>query len=318
MTLRNLKEIIGQKAAITLLTKAIQKKQIAHAYLFCGPKGVGKKTTAKAFLYHLFCHFSSYDPCGKCLPCQKLNKNIHPDIYYIAPEVRDIRIDSIRAVERFLHTGPLEAPYKVIFIESAEKLNPEAGNALLKSLEEPPPYALFLLITEKPFQILPTILSRTQMVRFNPLPVKTIKEYLMKNFHMEDTLAQSLAELSQGSLEIALEILDSGLLEELNAFIKASSEKDIFQRFKIIEKIIKFDKSKQELFLYLLAFWIWSSYLKKIIHDFYPQALPEIIYQGNPYIALSVISQLQSALDYFLNRELTFFVLSQNLFSKNI
>ncbi|MFN4196511.1 MAG: DNA polymerase III subunit delta' [Caldimicrobium sp.] len=314
MIIRNLKEIIGQKAAITLLTKAIQKKQTAHAYIFCGPKGVGKNTTAQAFIYHLLCLISSEDPCGKCLSCQKLDKNIHPDIFYIAPELRDIKIDSIRAVERFLRTRPLMAPYKVIIIDNAEKLNPEAGNALLKSLEEPPPYALFLLITEKPFQILPTILSRTQMVRFNPLPVKTIKEYLMKNYHMESTLAQSLAELSQGSLEIALEILDSGLLEELNAFIKASAEKDVFQRFKIIEKITKFDKTKQELFLYLLALWVWSSFLKRITQDFYPQALPEIIYQGNPYKALTLISQIQSALDYFLNRELSFFILSQNLF----
>ncbi|MFN3567416.1 MAG: ATP-binding protein, partial [Caldimicrobium sp.] len=253
----------------------------------------------------------------KCLPCQKLDKNIHPDIYYIAPEVRDIRIDSIRAIERFLRTRPLEAPYKVIFIESAEKLNPEAGNALLKSLEEPPPYALFFLITEKPFQILPTILSRTQIVRFNPLPIKTIKEYLMKNYHMEDTLAQSLAELSQGSLEITLKILDSGLLEELNAFIKASAEKDVLQKFKVIEKLTKLDKTKHELFLYLLALWVWSSYLKRQTQNFYPQALPDIIYQGNPYNALSTIFQTQIALEYFLNRELTFFILSHQLFENH-
>ncbi|MFN3505751.1 MAG: DNA polymerase III subunit delta' [Caldimicrobium sp.] len=315
MSLRNLKEIIGQKPAITLLTRAIQKKQISHAYLFCGPKGVGKKTTARAFIYHLFCQINPEDPCGKCLSCQKLDKNIHPDVYFIAPELRDIKIENIRAIERFLRTGPLEAPFKVIFMEKAEKLNPEAGNALLKSLEEPPHYGLFLLITEKPYQILPTILSRTQIVRFRPLPIKSIKEYLIKCYQIEETLAQSLAELSQGSLEIALEILDSGLLEELIAFIKASAEKNIFQKLKVIDKLIKLDKNKLELFLNLLALWIWSSYLKRITQDFYPQALPEEIYQGNPYKALSQISQTQSALEYFLNKELTFLILSKRLFS---
>lgn len=311
--IRNLSEILGQKQAINLLQGALKRGCLAHSYLFTGPKGVGKETTAKALLYHLFCHLSKESPCGSCLACKKLDRGIHPDLMVIYPEKRDIRIDSIREIERFLRYRPLEAPYRVVLILEADKLNLEAGNALLKSLEEPPLYALFLLLTERASQILPTILSRTQIVRFIPLPREIIKNYLMVWRGFEEAVAETLAELSLGSLGRALEIADSGLLEELNSFVKAATNPKEEVKFKVAEKLARLNKESLDLFLFLLTLWIWKSYLKERINFPFPKALPEESLKGNPHFLIREVAQAKKALEYYLNPELTLYVLMKKI-----
>lgn len=311
---RSLRDIFNQEPAVNLLKQALSKNKIAHAYLFTGPKGVGKETTAKALIYHLFCQFSQEDPCGSCLSCKKLDKGIHPDLVKIAPEKRDIRIDTIREIERFIRFRPLEAPYKVILILQAEKLNPEAGNALLKSLEEPPTYVIFILITENITQLLPTIISRSQIVKFRPLPEKTIEEFLVKYAGYEENLAQTLAELSLGSLGRALEIAEKGLLEELHAFVKAGLSQKSELKFKTAERLSRMEKENYELFFYLLTLWVWRTYLKERAEFPYPSALPEETFKGDPKIALWEISQAKTALEYFILPELTFYSLMLKLF----
>ncbi len=310
---RNLREILHQEPAVNLLRLALSKKRLSHAYLFTGPKGVGKKTTAKALVYHLFCQISQEDPCGSCLSCKKLDKEIHPDLVKVSPEKRDIRIDTVREIERFIRFRPLEAPFKVILIQQAEKLNPEAGNALLKSLEEPPPYVIFILLTENLTQLLPTIISRSQIVKFRPLPEGIIKDFLMKYAGYDEVVAQTLAELSLGSLGRALEIAEKGLLEELHAFVKASLSSKEEHKFKIAERLSRMDRENYELFFYLLTLWVWRSYLKERTGFPYPQALPEETFKGDPKIALREISQAKTALDYFIHPELTFYTLMHRL-----
>ncbi|MDM7202984.1 MAG: hypothetical protein P3W84_001970, partial [Thermodesulfobacteriaceae bacterium] len=158
-----------------------------------------------------------------------------------------------------------------------------------------------------------TILSRSQIVRFNPLPHILIKEYLIKFFKFEEGLAESIAELSQGSLERACKIAESGLLEELNAFIKASWDDSISQKFKVIEKLAKLEKEKLEHFLYLISLWIWSSYLKRKTENFYPQALPQEIFMGYPIKTIQILNRFQIAFEHFLNKELILFNLAQLL-----
>jgi len=312
---RNLEEILNQDPAVNLLKSALKKNRIAHAYLFTGPSGVGKKTTAKAFIYHLFCHINNDAPCGECLSCKKLDKEIHPDVIRISPEKRDIRIDTVREIERFIRFRPLEAAYKVIIIQQAEKLNPEAGNALLKSLEEPPSYVIFILITENPTQLLPTILSRSQIVKFRPLSEKTIKDFLIKYAQYDEVMAQTLAELSLGSLGRALEIAEKGLLEELNAFVKAGLSHKAELKFKAAERLSRMERENYELFFFLLTLWVWKSYLKEKLDLPYPKALPEETFKGDPKLAFKEISQAKTALDYFLHPELTFYTLLNRLFS---
>jgi len=312
-TIRDLEEILHQEPAVRLLKAALAKGRLAHSYIFFGPKGVGKETTAKALLYHLFCQISQAHPCGSCLACKKLDKATHPDVVHVFAEKRDIRIDTVREIERFIHYRPLEAPYKVILFHQAEKLNPEAGNALLKSLEEPPPYVIFILLTENITLLLPTIISRSQILKFRPLPASTIKSYLIKYLHYEEGLAETLAELSQGSLGRALEIAEKGLLEELNAFVKALFSPRAETKFKTLEKLARMEKDTYELFLYLLTLWVWRSFLKEKVGEPYPKALPEETFKGEVKRALFEISQAQTALNYFLPAELTFLHLMNRL-----
>ncbi len=308
-------EILGQNRAVNLLKSAITKNRIAHSYIFTGPEGVGKKTTAQAFCFHLFCEVDQTNPCGNCINCKKLGKKLHPDVKYIYPEKRDIKINTIRLVEIFLRTRPLSAPYKIIIIESAEKMNLEAANALLKSLEEPPSYGIFILITDNLTNLLPTIISRSQIVRFLPLSEKIIKTYLSEKKNFEESLAETLAELSLGSLGKALEIAEKGLLEDLNAFVKAGKVGKGEQQFQVIEKLAKLDRESLDLFLLLLSLWVWKSYLARKIEIPFPSSLPSELFEEEVERAFLAISQAKRALQYFISPELTLLTLMIKLFS---
>jgi DNA polymerase-3 subunit delta' len=314
MKLRNLKSILNQEPAVNLLTLALKKNRLSHAYLFTGPKGVGKETTAWAFLFHLFCKESREDPCGVCSGCKKIEKEIHPDVFKIFPEKKEITISQIREVVNFLKYRPLEAEYKVIFIKDAEKMNLEAANALLKSLEEPPSYVIFILITENFTQLLPTIVSRSQIVRFRSLPKSTIAKVLKKKFLFEDTVAETLADISQGSLGRAIEIAEKGVLEELNSFVKAGMSESAILKFRVAERLATLNQQHLEEFFYILSIWIWRSYLKQKANYPYPQAFPEEIYSKKPFNALRLIYETKQALERYANAELTFYRLMLQLF----
>ena len=309
MKVKNLNKILKQEPAINLLTQALRKKRLSHAYLFTGPKGVGKETTAWAFLFHLFCEKDKENPCGECRACKKIEKEIHPDIYILFPEKREITIGQIREVIDFLKYRALEAEYKVILVKEAEKMNPEAGNALLKSLEEPPFYAIFILLTENFSKLLPTIVSRSQIVRFRTIPKGVIKEFLKKNFLFEEEVADTLAEVSFGSIGKAITIAEKGILEELNSFVKAGFSKSPLKKFKVAERLSFLPLQELDDFFYLLTLWVWRSYLKRKVDYPYPRAFPEELFEGDPYSAIKTIYKVKNALDSYVNPELSFYYL---------
>ena len=309
MKVKSLNKILKQEPAVNLLTQALRKKRLSHAYLFTGPKGVGKETTAWAFLFHLFCEKDKENPCGECRACKKIEKEIHPDIYILFPEKREITIGQIREVIDFLKYRPLEAEYKVILVKEAEKMNPEAGNALLKSLEEPPFYAIFILLTENFSKLLPTIVSRSQIVRFRTIPKGIIKEFLKKNFLFEEEVADTLAEVSFGSIGKAITIAEKGILEELNSFVKAGFSKSPLKKFKVAERLSFLPLQELDDFFYLLTLWVWRSYLKRKVDYPYPRAFPEELFEGDPYSAIKTIYEVKNALDFYVNPELSFYYL---------
>jgi len=306
---KNLNKILKQEPAVNLLTLALKKKRLSHAYLFTGPKGVGKETTAWAFLFHLFCKKDKENPCGECIACKKIEKEIHPDVYILFPEKREITIGQIREVINFLRYRPLEAEYKVILIREAGKMNLEAGNALLKSLEEPPVYAIFILLTENCSRLLPTIVSRSQIVRFRTIPKEIIKEFLKKNFLFEEEVADTLADVSFGSIGKAITIAEKGILEELNSFVKAGFSKSPLKKFKVAERLSSLPLQDLDDFFYLLTLWVWRSYLKRKVDYPYPRAFPEELFEGDPYSAIKTIYKVKNALDSYVNPELSFYYL---------
>lgn len=196
-------DILGQNSSIAVLRRSLVSGRIAHAYLFSGMEGCGKKKTALAFVEAVFC--GKEEGCGTCSSCRKIAAQQHPDLHLIEPDGQFIKIDQIRELQNVLAYRPYEAPKKACIINGAERLNPAAGNALLKTLEEPPGNALLILITSQNSMVLPTILSRCQSLEFNSIPQDIIEEYLIKDGFPHGP-ARIAATLAGGSLKRALEM----------------------------------------------------------------------------------------------------------------
>jgi len=217
-------DIIGQPKAVQLLSRALAGNRLAHAYLFIGPEGVGKQTTATALAGFLFCGSSQKKPCGQCSGCLKFLSGNHPDYLSIRPDGATIKIDQIRALKKDLRFPPFEAGMRIVCMEEIQTMRREAANSLLKILEEPPPDNLLLLIASESQPILPTILSRCQVIPFTPLtPDQTsgIIRTLEPGLTPED--ARSLAVLSGGCPGQVRQLHSDDVLELRNSCLGALS-----------------------------------------------------------------------------------------------
>jgi len=195
-------KIIGHDQQKNILLRAIERQKIAHAYLFSGPEGVGKKLLARAFTTALFCETG--DNCGHCPPCLKIENDNHPDIHNLNSHGEAIKIEQIKALQKKLSLRPLEGSRKVCIIDGAEQFTTGAANALLKTLEEPVPGTLIILLTSYPEQLLDTIRSRCQNLPFSRLPKTTLATILATQLELDKTAAMVLAALSEGSFKTAL------------------------------------------------------------------------------------------------------------------
>ncbi len=182
----------------------MQSSRVVHAYLFSGPAGTGKRTLADICARALLCRSSGEKPCDECSACKRYLSGNHPDIHRIVPE-KSIRIEEIRTLIDALSVHPYEGGRHVVLIENAEKMTPQAQNALLKTLETPPGDAVFFLMTDQMTSLLPTIISRCRIVRFSVLEEEDAVRVLVKG-GLEEKRARLLSRLSQGSVGRALEM----------------------------------------------------------------------------------------------------------------
>ncbi|ABW17632.1 DNA polymerase III subunit delta' [Alkaliphilus oremlandii] len=203
-----LESIVGQEKAIKNLEKAVLENQVAHAYLFEGAEGLGKKALALKLAAALVCFDHSKRPCGKCNSCLKINSGNHPGIKIIE-EAGTIKVDEVRELIKDIQLKPYEGSHKVYIICDADKMNIQGQNALLKTLEEPPAYATLILLTTKKSSLLPTIISRCQSIKLSPVSSDRIKSYLIQEKDMDPDRAQMLAALSEGIIGKALDLLSN-------------------------------------------------------------------------------------------------------------
>jgi len=192
--------VVGHEWATDLLSQAIRSGRLSHAYLFTGPSQVGKTTLARAFAQALVCERGAGTPCGECHTCQRVTQGRYPDIQLIVAEKNTIQIDQVRAITSDAAISPLEGKRKVFIVREIERASPPAANALLKTLEEPPPQVVLLLTTSRRDQVLPTVLSRCQIIGLRPLPVEQMIAALQSRWGVDDEHATLLARLSGGRL----------------------------------------------------------------------------------------------------------------------
>ena len=247
-------DVIGQDRAIAILRRSISIGRVSHAYLFSGIEGCGKRKTALAFVQAVFC--GSDEACGICPSCRKVTNGQHPDLHILEPDGAFIKIDQIRELQKELAYRPFEAPKKVCIIDGAEKLNLSSGNALLKTLEEPPGEALMILIAPERSAVLQTILSRCQSLSFQPLPADLIEGRLVRDRFPAEA-ARVAATLSGGSLRRGIEIATDGVLEGRGGFLEriiALKLKDITSLFAAAEEFAADKEGLPGLLELLLSF----------------------------------------------------------------
>jgi DNA polymerase-3 subunit delta' len=197
-------EIIGHERPLYILRRALDSGRLAHAYLFVGSDGVGKATTARSFVKALQCRSTEGGVCDGCEACLKVDHGNHPDVFAVEPQSTQIRIDQIRAVQRQLIHRPLEGRWRTIVIDDAHNLTLQAANALLKTLEEPPADNILILIARATAALLPTVVSRCQVLYFSPLSVQEISRFLQQKRGMSEQEADRIAVRAQGSIRSAL------------------------------------------------------------------------------------------------------------------
>ena len=209
--------ILGHKSIKDHLQKAIAESHPNHAYIFNGEEGSGRKTMADTFAAALCCQSDSSDkPCGKCMACMQAASKTHPDIIRITHEKSRIGVDDIRnSLLGDITIKPFSSNYKIYIIDEAERMTEQAQNALLKTLEEPPAYAVIILITTNTGAFLQTIMSRCVTLQFKPLETRVISDYLMENEKLPDYFAKLCAAFSGGSIGQALKFAKNEDFEQI-------------------------------------------------------------------------------------------------------
>ena len=195
-------DVLGHEQTIAHMKSAIEANKVSHAYLLAGEKGSGKKMLAGIFARTLQCEAHGSEPCGKCHSCIQAESGNQPDIIYVTHEKPgSISVDDIRGqVNGDIQIKPYSSPYKIYIIDEAEKLTQQAQNALLKTIEEPPAYAIIMLLTANEGMLLPTIKSRCVTLTMKPVPLPLIRQYLMEELQIPDYRADICAAFSQGNV----------------------------------------------------------------------------------------------------------------------
>ena len=254
--------LIGHEWAVDMLKQHIQRDGVRHAYLFAGPPGLGRRTLALRFAQALNCPqpIETGIPCGTCRDCRQLDSMQHPDLTVVQAESEGgtLKVDQVREMRRTVTLKPYQSKYRVAIFLRFQEASEGAANALLKTLEEAPAYAVLILTADGPEQLLPTITSRCEILRLRPAPIPDVESFL-KSRGADDERARLLAHVSSGRPGYALRLLeDESALEfrdvKLDDLGKLLSGTRV-EKFKYVEKLAKDKDALRQTLLIWQSFW---------------------------------------------------------------
>lgn len=258
-------QVVGHDWAVALLAGAIAHGRVGHAYLITGPHQVGKRTLARTFAQALNCEAPLGErPCGECRACRLISAGHHPDVHILEPEVSAratpmIKIESIRDLQRDLSLSTHEGRYRVAILNQFEAANPNAANAFLKTLEEPPPRVILLLTASDADALLPTIASRCRTINLRPLDATLLEDSLMAKWGVPPDKAQLLSRLADGRVGWAVAAsTDPQLLrtrQEHLAQLHEALAGNRVRRFALAEKMTRRPELLPETLRTWLSWW---------------------------------------------------------------
>lgn len=216
--MQGFEQIIGHESIKQHLQNAIMSHKVSHAYILHGEEGMGKKELAVAFAKTLQCEEAGILSCDRCKSCMQVDSGNHPDIIWVTHEKVSIGVDDIRLqVNADIQVKPYNSPYKIYIIDDADKLTEQAQNALLKTIEEPPEYAVILLLVSNISVILPTILSRCVVLNLKPIDKQIVKDFLMAKHQVPDYMAEVAAGFSGGNVGKAIKYASSEDFDQMKS-----------------------------------------------------------------------------------------------------
>ena len=236
-------DIVGHDQIKEHFQKAIENHKVSHAYILTGEAGMGRKSLAHAFALALLCEKGKAEPCMECHACKQVLSGSHPDLIHVTHEKpNSIGVDDIREqINDTIMVRPYSSYYKIYIVDEAEKMTQQAQNALLKTIEEPPSYAIIILLTTNQEAFLPTILSRCVQLKLKPLRDFVVKSYLTEAMHVPETDADVFAAFARGNLGKAISLVSSEdfklMHEEVLRLLKSIQKMDISELLEYIRKL---------------------------------------------------------------------------------
>lgn len=313
-------DIIGHEMIKNHFKKAIEFHKVSHAYILTGEEGMGRKTLANAFAMTLLCEKGKSEPCMECHSCKQALSNNHPDIIYVTHEKPgSIGVDDIREqINDTIMIKPYSSCHKIYLVDEAEKMTVQAQNALLKTIEEPPSYAVIILLTTNQDAFLPTILSRCIQLKLKPLRDSVIKEYLVQTMEVPEGKADIYSAFARGNLGKAIHLASSeefqALYQMVLQVLKGVRNMDISM---LLDCIKRLQEEKLDIYecLDFIQLWYRDVLMFKVTKDInllifkeeystISQICTGSSYEGLEKI-LSAIDTAKSRLDANVNLELT-------------
>ena len=253
------RSVIGHKNIIEHLKKAVVNNKISQAYIFSGEDGCGKRLLADIFAKTLLCEAHGQEPCNKCKSCLQIEGKNQPDLMYVTHEKASIGVDEIRIqLNNDIMIKPYSSSYKIYIIDEAEKMTEQAQNALLKTIEEPPEYAIIMLLTTSLGKMLPTIQSRCVNLELKVVPETDIKKFLMEKKQIPDYLAEISAAFSRGNVGRAIKYASSeDFIQSKDAIVHVLRHIDEMELYEIMDALKEFSAHKLEIEDYIDLMLLW-------------------------------------------------------------